>query len=210
MSNPNDTTVDVTAGTTANGAVTTSQQPAVDWENDKNPYKEYKARFNGLQGKVQQLTNEHDGLKLKHGDLEEKHTKLTGEFEARGIELTNLTKKHDEATTSSKALQAKYERLQTVVTQFPDLAPFLGKDEASDLLPTGTGDELKTKLAAFREAMKQQGLSAAKDLIQGSTDGGATEQKPKAKEELLQLAIKAQRDGKMDEYDHYYSEYLKA
>jgi hypothetical protein len=213
MSTQTDTTIDGAAQGTGQAASGTSTQPAVDWDSDKNPYKEYKARHSGLQGKYQQMTTEYDKFKLQHGDLEEKFTKLNGDFEARGIELTGLKTKYDEATTTGKALQAKYDRLQLVVTQFPDLASFLGADDKTDLLPTGTGDELKAKLAAFRDAMKKQGAAAAKELVQGSTGGtGGTpaEQKPKSKEEFLQLAIKAQREGKLDEYDHYYNEFLKA
>jgi hypothetical protein len=213
MSTPNDTTADGTAPGTSTAASSTSNQPAVDWDSDKNPYKEYKARHSGLQGKYQQMTTEYDKFKLQHGDLEEQHKKLTGDFEARGIELTTAKTRLDEATAGSKALQAQYERLGVVLRQFPDLAPFLGADDKTDLLPTGTGDELKAKLTAFRDAMKKQGAAAAKELVQGSTGGtGGTppEQKPKSKEEYLQLAIKAQREGKLDEYDHYYNEFLKS
>lgn len=210
MSTPNDNTADGAAPGTGQAAPGTSNHPAIDWESNDNPYKEFKARHAGLQGKYQQMTNEYDKFKLQHGDLEEQHTKLTGDFEARSVELTSLKTRYDEATAGSKALQAKYDRLQMVVTQFPDLASFLGADDKTDLLPTGTGDELKAKLTAFRDAMKKQGAAAAKELVQGATGGTPSEQKPKSKEEFLQLAIKAQREGKLDEYDHYYNEFLKA
>ena len=155
------------------------------------------------------MTTEYDKFKLQHGDLEEQHKKLTGDFEARGIELTTAKTRLDEVTATRKALQAQYERLGLVLRQFPDLAPFLGEYDKPDPLLTGTGDELKAKLTAFRDAMKKQGAAAAKELVQGSTGGTPPEQKPKSKEEFLQLAIKAQREGKLDEYDHYYSEFLK-
>ncbi len=217
MTTQNDPTLEGTAGATANGAASTGQQQVIDWESSANPYKEYATRFKGLQPKYQELTTAHDKLGLKVTDLEEKNRKLTGDYEAKVAELNTLTGKHAQATTESTAMQAKYARLQTVMAKFPDLLPFLGdgKDQP-DLLPTGEGETLEKGLAAFRDVMKQQGASAARELVQGSTSTTTTatttpsDTKPKAKSDLLQLALKASREGKKDEYEHYYDEYLKA
>ncbi len=215
MTTQNDQPADGAAAGTGQAAPATSQQPAIDWESTANPYKEYKTRFTGLQGKLQQVTNEFDATKLKLGDLDEKHTKLTGDFEVKRAELDTLTAKHAQATADSAALQAKYERLQTVMLKFPDLLPFMsdGKD-SPDLLPTGKGEDLEKSLTAFREVIKKQGAATAKELVQGSTSGaggaGTSAATKQTKEDLLRLAIKAQREGKLDEYDHYYGEFLKA
>ncbi len=221
MTTQNDQTAEGSAGTTANGAAPTSQQPAVDWASSANPYKESEARFKGLQPKFQELTVEHDKLGLKLSDLETKHTKLTGDFEARQLELNAMTAKYAQATTDQTTLQAKYDRLQTVMAKFPDLMPFLGNgSDQPDLLPTGTGEALEKSLAAFRDVVKKQGAATAKDMVQGSTGSGSGagnsggtnpgDAKPKGKSELLQLALQAQREGKTTDYEHYYNEWLRA
>ncbi len=221
MTTQNEQTLEGTAGATANGAASTSQQQVIDWESDKNPYKEYATRFKGLQPKYQELVTANDKLGLKVTDLEEKNRKLTGDYEAKVAEFNTLNGKHAQATTDNTAMQTRYARLQTIMAKFPDLLPFLGNgSDQPDLLPTGEGEALEKGLAAFRDVMKQQGASAAKELVQGSTSGtggtnngaGTTpaDAKPKGKSDLLQLALKAQREGKKDEYEHYYYEYLKA
>ncbi len=154
MTTQNDQALDGTAGVTASGATSTSQQQVIDWESDKNPYKEYATRFKGIQPKYQDLVTAHDKLGLKVTDLEEKNKKLAGDFEPKIAEFNNLTGKYAQATTENAAMQTKHARLQMVMAKFPDLLPFLGdgKDQP-DLLPTGEGEALEKGLTAVREVV---------------------------------------------------------
>ncbi len=195
------------AGGTGTAAPTSATQPQTDWESQANPYR---TRFTGLQGKYQQEKEKWTGdlqtVNTKLFDANEALTKLSGEHAALKTQFDALGVKKGERDDAYGVMEEKLGRLTTIATEFPDLLPFY-KD---GLLPEGTGDDLKTKLAAFRARLGDLGKQQAADALAGASPTAPTPQPPKSSSDLWEQAKKALSEGKLDEYQKLYDEYVKA
>jgi len=189
------------AGATGQAAASTATQP--DWESDDNPYKK---RFAGMQASYQKTHGELETLKGVKFDLEQQVTKVLGERDALSTQLVAANEAKDTATSELVVLKAAGDRQKLIIAEFPDLLQF----EVQGLLPDGVGDELKTKLTAFKAAIDARGQAALADFRRGATPPPPDPATPKTSKELLQLAIAAQRAGKMDEYQTLYDQFIQA
>ena len=210
MADNTNTNPDAAAPGPANGAPSTSGQQ-IDWNSADNPFKDYEARYKGVQPKYQKALSDLDGATLKISELQESLKKTTGDRETLDLAVKDWQGKHDKALADLTALQAKHERMQVVVTQFPDLMPFLGSTPDTDLLPIGSGEELTKKLAAFKEALSKKGADSVRDALGGGTPPAPPEKKEGdlSAQQLLSSAIQAQADGKQDEYEKLYGQYIQ-
>lgn len=188
------------AGTPAPAAAPTAESQ-VNWQNEAESYKR---RFNGLQGTFQKTQDELERIKAAKFDLEQKLTAITGDHAAADIERKSLAEKFQAAETEAKALRAKTDRLQVLATDYRDLLDF----ETKGLLPDGHGDELKTKLTAFREALTSRGQEAVAKLTTGATPPAPPQTVPTAPRDLLKLAQEAFGKGDMTGYTNYYNQYV--
>ncbi len=199
------------ADSTAPGAGSTAGQP--DLAQLLKDNETWKSRFTGMQGKYQQT---HDQLIAAQGrvaDLEGQLAALNGDKDALGAEFDKTTGELGTLKTKVADLEAQHGRLKLIATDYPDLLPF----EAQGILPAGIGDELKGKLTAFKAALDARGQAAqaqaqsqqAQTQMQQSTmpspppPAGSKDAKT-----LLSEAMAMARQGKMDEYNKLYSDYL--
>jgi len=134
---------------------------------------------------------------------------LSGKFEALNL---NFTKTTEELTTKSKTLadiEAEHARLKIISTEYPELLGFY-RDE---LLPPGTGDELREKLKKF----STQYASAAKsqqdaDLSKKLENSSPPPPDPKGVRTTAIVWAEAQAAAKKNdktEYDKLYDEFVK-
>lgn len=175
----------------------------MNWDSDDNPYKK---RFTGLQGKLQATVNELDTLKGSHHDVNERFGKLTGDFEALNVQLTALSTQKSAAEQERDQLKAAHARRDLIIKEFPDLLPF----EADNLLPPGTGDDLKTLLTAFRGKLQTQGSQAAVSALQGASPVPPQAAAPASVDDLWKQATTALSEGRLSDYQSLYDQYLKA
>ena len=197
-----ETTAVAGAGGTSTVA-STAGQPVFDWEVSANPFV---AKFKGLQGKHQQVTEEAKTLKAQLDEFMGKHTSLTGEHEALKLQLGALREQAEMTTTEKETVAAGLERVKLIAREFPDL---LGL-ELDDLLPDGAGDELKTKLTAFKAALDKRGQATVKTVLNGATTPAPNPDPTSSAtpSDLLRAAHLALQEGKTDQYnaimDKYY------
>ena len=120
---------------------------------------------------------------------------LRGELETNAAALTELD-----------VVKGSLERLKIITAEYSDLLPF----EVDGLLPDGAGDELRTRLNAFREKLAALGRLAIEQKLEGSVPPKPKGESPKNSSELLQAAIAEMKKGNSQEYQRLYDEYLQA
>ncbi len=175
----------------------------VDWQTKAQ---EWQSRFTGLQGKYQQeRTRWAEDVAQLH-ELDTQLQTLTGDHEKTLADLTGLHGQHDALQTELKVAKETHDRLHLIMADYPDLIEF----EVKGLLPDGSGDELKGKLTAFKEALKARGAAAVQNTVAGSTPPPPAPNPPKDAKTLLNEAMAAARSGDRKRYDELYGEYLKA
>ncbi len=169
---------------------------------------EWQKRFAGLQGKYQQEQQKWAETAARLLTLDEENKKLSGDLEAKLVDFTKIDEEKDTYLTELEVKNAELERLKIVTKEFPHLVPLLGETEEQDALPDGTGDELRTKLKTLSEK-----IESMKKGAQLENQSGASPDNPpatiKGSEALLRQAITAMHEGKMDEYNNLYAQYIE-
>jgi hypothetical protein len=167
---------------------------------------EWRTRFTGLQGKYQQEQKKWADDAARVMELGDILAKVTGEKEALGLSISELTEKADTAATEAALAQSQLERIKMVTVEFPDLVPFLG----DELLPDGTGDELREKLKLF--SGKIEGIKKDKitDIARGSSPSDTPKPQDKSSQALLQQAIEEFRKGNTAGYNDLYQQYMNS
>lgn len=186
-------------GATGHAAVPTGNQPdyRAMYEQALKDAEDYKKRFTGLQGTYsrEQQKWQADAVRLK--ELDEAMRSLDTERTTLKALLADIQPKHE-------SLQSQYDRLHIIATEFPSLLEF----EKDGLLPGGTGDELRTKLSAFQNKLKTNEVAAVKSTMSGTAPATPKSEGQQTPKDLLNQAVAAMRQGKMDEYNSLYSQYL--
>ncbi len=137
-------------GSLVNAAIATQVEKGTLW--DKKRYAPLQTKYNDALAEVDTLTKSakthQTGLDGVQATLDEKTTAL------------------DALTISAAADKAKTERLNLIVTEFPDLAPL----EAKEALPQADDlDSMRVKFTALSETMALSIESGVEDRIAGST-----------------------------------------
>jgi hypothetical protein len=163
---------------------------------------EWKKRFIGLQGAYQrdQQKWQTDSARVREletliAGFDDDRKTLRGELEANATALTEL-----------EVVKGSLERLKTITSEYSDLLPF----EKDGLLPDGVGDELRTRLNAFREKLAALGKLAIEQKLEGSVPPKPKGETPRNSSELLQAAIGEMKKGNPQEYQRLYDDYLQA
>jgi chromosome segregation ATPase len=125
-------------------------------------------RYSGLQGKVQQLTNDVTSWKSKYTDISTEAESAKAEIQSKldtesaasqklQGDLTALLEQKSELEASATAHQRKVDVLSLVMKDFPELAQGVAKDHYN--LGTLEGDELVARLTEIK-AERQSLLEA--------------------------------------------------
>ncbi len=199
----NNATPEPTLPGTASGAPGTGDQQVAKLEAE---VADWRQRFAGLQAKFQKEHDTHEALKASKFDLEQKLTTVTGDLEAAKLNLTKGQELQGKTVTELEGLKTANARMQLIFKEFPGLVEY----EAKGLLPTGQGDELKTKLTDFTALLKAQGAAAAQQIVAGAIPPAPTTGGPRTAQDILREANQALREGKRDLYDKLYDEFIKA
>ena len=195
----NEDPTDTTAGGTAKGA----PAPGIDWESEDNIYKK---KFVGLQRTFEKLHSEKETLQTKAFDLDTVYKAVLGEKESLALEKKTIAEKHDTVSGELDVLKESLGRLNVIIADYPDLLDF----EKQGLLPDGAGDELKTKLGAFKTALTARGTAAVTAQLQGATPPAPAAPPPvKGPEDIKAAAFQAMREGRVDDYNKGMDEYWK-
>lgn len=136
---------------------------------------DYEARFKGLQRSFDKRQKDYLNLQEKHDALQEEAETSKQSDREKQAKLDALQKEADEAkaeldkTAGELATQeAKVNRANMIMSQFPELAPF----EAEGLLPeTGTEEEMTEKFTAFSEALNKRVQTNVERQVVGSAAG---------------------------------------
>lgn len=209
------------AASTALGAGATGEQPnykalleallpeydalASDLDKVSQTAEEFKSRHSGLQGKYQQEQEKW----VKDTDaaisMRDQLAKLSGEREALVIERDTLKTTAEKAAAAVTEAAAKADRLTLIARDYPALLPF----EADGLLPAGTGDDFKAKIAKFNEKLAGKGTEAVTEFRKGETPPPPAGVTPNTSAALFKQANDALREGKpMADYDRLYDQGL--
>jgi hypothetical protein len=188
----------------AGGPAPAASAPVTDWESNDNPYKK---KFIGMQGAYQKLDREKEGFQTKAFDLDVVYKTILGEKEALALEKVSLTEKHNTVAGELDVTKEALGRLNVIIAKYPDLLDF----EKQGLLPDGVGEELETKLGAFKTALTARGAAAAQQQLQGATPPAppapAGQRTPN---DIRAEAFKALREGKEGDYNKGMDDYWKA
>lgn len=193
-----DPTTDSAAQPTANGAGGTGE---VNWKEEAETYKR---RFTGSQQAQEKLRGELEALKGEKFDLSTKLTDAVGKLDTLTLEQKTVRDQAQAAAAEAAKLKTTNDRL-SVILEFPQLAPLEGKQ----LLPDGTGEDLRKKLTDLSALMAGQSQAAARFEAAGATPPAPKGETPSA-DGLMQAMIAAQRKGDMGEYDRLYPQLLAA
>lgn len=174
----------------------TSQQPV-----QPPPEEDWKKRFNGLQAQFQKRAGELQAAQTENVRLQELIAGLDTQRSQQTSELDQLRLQVAQLTP----IEAKLNRLQMIATEFPDLLEL----EAEGLLPTASGDELKTKLTALRAKMATQ-AQPPKPNLSGSVPPSPAGSAPQSSDELFKAAVVAMKAGRLEEYNQLYDKYIKS
>ena len=197
------------AGVTTEPAVKDAGSPGgqpedfkAQFEQSQREASEWKKRFTGLQGAYQrdQQKWQTDSARVREletliAGFDDERKTLRGELESNATALTEL-----------EVVKGSLERLKTITAEYSDLLPF----EKDGLLPDGAGDELRTRLNAFREKLAALGKQAIEQKLEGSVPPKPKAETPRNSAELLQAAISEMKKGNPQEYQRLYDEYLQA
>ncbi len=166
---------------------------------------EWQGRAKGWQSKFTAEQSEHLNTKNLLTAAQQKNADLLQELTSAKEQQTALSEKNQTAETELAKSNAQLERLNTIMG-FPNLIPFI------DVLPEGSGEELKTKLTAFNEKLTTlTGLSAeqqAKALVDGATPPPPPEKKDD--NDYFKQAQAALMKGDTVEYNRLMDEHMKA
>ena len=188
----------------AGGTGLPAPTPGIDWESNDNPYKK---KFIGMQGAVQKLQGEKETFQSKAFDLDTSLKAVLGEKETLVLEKAALAEKHDTVAGELDVTKETLARLNVIIADYPDLLDF----EKQGLLPDGTGEELKTKLGAFKIALSARGAAVATDLLKGATPPPpANASHAKSPADIKAEAFQAMREGRIADYEKAMDEYFKA
>lgn len=117
----------------AQSAGTTPPSPALfNWDSDENPYKPFKARYDGLQGNFKQVKQRHDELGQLNSQLTERIIRIQAQNEGLSPEETNqaIAGYHQQAELASvkQELASDRERIATVAAL---VGPFMAVQQIS-------------------------------------------------------------------------------
>jgi chromosome segregation ATPase len=167
----------------------------------------WQSRATGWQKSYQTELDAHKLTKTTLEQLQEANTKIVTEHTAIVEEHKALKEKETTLTADLGTKNTQLERLTMITTEFPELVPFL-KD---NLLPEGTGEELKGKLKVFSEKiMSMTNLSAeqiARQTAEGATPPPPPPENNPKKGDLKEQAIAALKNGNQADYDRLMNEY---
>ena len=165
---------------------------------------EWQGRAKGWQSKFTAEQLEHKNTMGLLTEAQQKIVDLTKELTTLQGQHTALSEKDQTTANELAKSNAKLERLTTIMG-FPNLIPFM------DVLPEGSGEELKTKLTAFNEKLSTlTGLSAeqqAKALSSGVTPPPPSE--PPDDNNYFKQAQAALMKGDSAEYNRLMDEHMK-
>jgi hypothetical protein len=165
---------------------------------------EWQGRAKGWQSKFTAEQTEHLNTKNLLTDAQQKIADLTKEFTTLQGQHTTLSEKDKTTANELAKSNTQLERLNTIMG-FPNLIPFM------DVLPEGSGEELKTKLTAFNEKLTTlTGLSAEQQAK--ALKDGVTPPPPSEKEEgndYFKQAQAALMKGDSAEYNRLMDEHMK-
>jgi len=166
----------------------------------------WKQRFTGLQGKYQQEQARWADDASHLVDVQSQLDELSGIREQLEVTVSTLNEQLDTARTEGVVAQEELERVRLVTTEFPQLVPFL----QDDLLPDGAGDELREKLKTMSTRIDSIKESRVAEHVEGASPSSKPAASPiDSAQSLLQQASAAMREGKLDDYQSLYDQYLK-
>lgn len=194
---------------TYSGTGTTSNLPDDPVKKALAEAEEWKKRFAGLQGKYQQEQNKWTESAAKMLEFDEQNKKLSGELEAIRAESAKALEEKDVFHTDLELKSTELDRLKIIMKEFPHLIPLLGEKEEDDVLPDGTGDELRGKLKTMSEKINtfKQGAKEEHRAGESPSNPPASVTGNEAK---LRMAIDAMKAGNMAEYNKLYAEYIES
>jgi hypothetical protein len=183
-------TATIVAPAAVTPAATTPPSDGEDW----------KKRFTGLQGSYEKQRQELVSARTRISEYEASIAGMDAERQAQLQKLTEL----EQRVGQLAPVQAQYERLQIIAKEFPDLLDW----EADGLLPTVTGDELRTKLTALKAKRQAAPVAPTAPSLKGAVPSTPPSQAPQTAQDMLNAAMSAMRAGKLDEYTGYYDQWL--
>lgn len=201
------------AGSTANGAGSTGEQPdykalyeqaQVKLVDAAKTAEEWRSRHTGLQGKYQQ----EQGKWAKDVDelfkTKDQLQTISGEREALAVKAQTLEQQVQAKVSEAAQAATKANRLTMIAGEFPALLTL----EAKGLLPDGEGDTLKAKLTELNAALLGNGQKAIQEFRNGESPkppSGVVEGTSAA---MLKQANEALKAGDQTKYDGLYDKYL--
>lgn len=163
---------------------------------------DWKKRFTGLQGAYQR---DQQKWQVDSARVKELETTVQG----LDTERTSLRSELEQAQalkTQLDTLHAAAERQKIIMTEFPELAAM----ESKGLLPSDTGDTLRTKLKELQGVFANVGTDAVKKTLEGAVPPPPSGDAPKGPKELQAAMNRAFKDGRMDEYEALYVEFVES
>lgn len=160
---------------------------------------EWKGRFTGLQGKYQQEQTKwtSDAAALQEA-IGQKTAVLQEKTTVEGL-LGTTKEQLDAANSELEIHKNMVARYNIIVSDFPDLLPFL------DILPDGSGDELKGRLTTFRERMSLYGTGKVAEFKKGAAPP-APQAAETSEEGLLKQLTAASKSGDLNLYNQIYDQ----
>jgi hypothetical protein len=198
------------------------------------PQPDYKALYEQAQAEVKTLKSEewhkraigwqqtYNDLKAKYDSDTSRLTVLDDEYKSTVAKLAEhenavgvLRSELDQTKADLSNKSTKLERQEMIIREFPQLLPFMGskKEDGTlepDVLPDGTGDELRSKLNTFSSRVQIYGAAGAQMNLAGSSPGAPSGNKPDAVGDAWQKVLSAVRSGDTKEYDEAYSAFIAA
>ena len=166
------------------------------------------ASYTGLQKTLQKIQNDYEALKGTHTTVLEQFGELQKTQTTIQDNLDTVTKERDTFLPELNTLRSFKTRINILHSKFPALVSF----EAKGLLPDGKPEELEAKFTAFQSELGGLAKIADEQNRAGSTPPppGGDDGAPTSAEVFLKQAIQASADGKFDEFDKLFDQYLKA
>lgn len=168
---------------------------------------EWKNRFNGLQGTYQREQQKWKETQAAADQLKAALDTVTTEKSSLVSQLEEVQNKVGEAETEKDVTLANLERMQIVVTEFPQLTPFLAKG----LIPDETGEELRVKLREL--SLTIDGIKTG--ALDQYKSGASPKEPPRGKQESSADDMRAElaeafRTGDSTKYNQIYDKILGA
>lgn len=159
---------------------TEGNKPQNDCGKERAKIAELKVQIAALQKQLQEAQAGKEAVEGSKSELE--------------TQLAQLRQENEE-------LKRRLKRKELIMDKFPDLAQF----EARGLLPDAPEDELKDRLKAFHELVQGMTKQAAQRAAEGTVTPphSASGAENLSEEQLIEMALQAQRNGKMQDYQRY-------